>query len=240
MRVRLRAAARHPVLYRGERFACPCCGGSFGRLAPQGGRRNARCPRCWSAERHRLLWLYVERETDLLSVPRRVLHFAPEAAIAERLAAQPQLEYVSADLAPGAAMVVMDITDIPAADGSYDVVIVSHVLEHIPDDARAMRELHRVLAPGGQALLQHPVDYARDTYEDWSITTPEGRERAFLQDDHVRIYGRDLEQRLRAAGFDVAIRRYREELSPQERERFCLDEGTDDQRSDDLYVCTKP
>lgn len=238
--IRGRKLVRHPAWYRGSGVVCPCCGGRFRRLVKYGGRRNARCPRCWSAERHRVLWLFLERETDVLSAPLTVLHFAPESAIAARLAAQPNLDYTSADLDPRAAMESMDITDIPRADATIDVVLVSHVLEHIPDDRKALRELHRILRPGGKAILQHPIDYDRDeTYEDWTITTPEGRRRAFMQEDHVRIYGRDFGERLAGAGFEVRMRRYQDELAVNERRTYCLQQGTPTQRSDDIYACVK-
>jgi SAM-dependent methyltransferase len=188
----------------------------------------------------------LERETALASAHLHVLHWAPESALAARFASRPNLDYVTADLAPGAAMAVMDITAIPRPDESIDVLIASHVLEHVPDDGLALSEIFRVLRPGGMAALQHPIDYDRAvTYEDPAITEPADRERAFGQDDHVRVYGRDFDDRLRQAGFDVELRRYREELSAEERHRYRLDEqGTEPRRQpslimDDIYVCRK-
>jgi SAM-dependent methyltransferase len=164
---------------------------------------NARCPRCGSLERHRLIWKYFASRTDLLDGgAKRVLHVAPEPQLGSLLQRLPGVDYLSIDLAEGAAMARMDVTDLALVDDSFDVIICSHVLEHVPDDRRAMRELFRVLRPGGWAILQVPIVGDR-TYEDWSVTMPEDRERVFGQRDHVRIYGRDYVNRLVETGFDV-------------------------------------
>lgn len=238
--LRARKVLARPELYAGRRFACPLCGGHFRRMRRAAGRKNALCPGCNSRERHRVLWLFLEHEMDILTTPYRLLHFAPEASLSLRLGGLENLEYVTGDLDPERAAEQIDITDIPKPDGSFDLVLVSHVLEHVPDDRKAISELYRVLRPGGRALLQHPVYYERDTYEDWSITSREGRLHAFFQEDHVRLYGRDLIDRLREPGFDVKLRQYREELSPAPRDRYRLDEGTATETADDIYVCRKP
>jgi SAM-dependent methyltransferase len=232
---------RHPALHRGDACTCPCCGRSFARFLPYNGKPASRCPGCRSAARHRALWLFLERETELFSAPHRVLHFAPERAIGSRLAALPDLEYVSADVRPGAAMEVLDITAIARPDASFDAVICSHVLEHVPDDRAAMREMLRVLVPGGRAYLQQPVEPGWDgTYEDPSIVDPGARAVAYGQDDHVRVYGADIVDRLREAGFDVDVRRYDEEVSDAERRRFGLVQDERTLRAGDIYVCTRP
>lgn len=141
----------------------------------------------------------------------RVLHFAPEPIIARNIARIPGVVYVAADIDPNnlwlAAEVPItqaDITDQPWQDESFDVVFVSHVLEHVPDDAKAMRELRRVVTDGGVVVSQHPRDPVRETtYEDASITSPEDRLRLFGQRDHVRVYGADLTDRWIQAGFEV-------------------------------------
>lgn len=104
-----------PWFYRGRRFSCPICKGSFRRFKPFRGRENAPCPRCGLAERHRILWLYLEHETRLLTgeLDIDVLHFAPERILEARLHSLSSLRYVSGDLARGAAMEVMDITAFP-------------------------------------------------------------------------------------------------------------------------------
>lgn len=216
------------IRYRGDRVECPCCGGRFRRFVAGGVRRRegARCPGCGSLERHRLLWLFLERFSTLYQKPYRVLHVAPEEQLARHLARQPNLRYLSADLDSPIAMERVDLTRIPHADASFDAVLCCHVLEHIPDDRRAMRELRRVLAPGGFGILQTPVHSMDRTVEDPSVTDPAERRRRFGQSDHVRVYGRDFHDRLREAGFRVhRIRWSIKELDPAEVERFGLRRG---------------
>jgi SAM-dependent methyltransferase len=210
--------------YRGRRYTDPICGRSF-RAFARGPRRRpqAYCPACGSTERHRVLWLYLERRIGLDRLGR-VLHIAPEPGIAERLARCPGVTYLTADVVPGRAMVAADLTSLPFDDASFDLAICNHVLEHIPDDLAAMRELRRVLVPGGLLAAQAPVDARRAvTFEDWSVTDPDERERVFFQKDHVRIYGRDFADRLRRAGFSrVDATKYQRELPDDEVERFRL------------------
>jgi SAM-dependent methyltransferase len=142
------------------------------------------------------------------------------------------IDYLSADLFSTTAMVRMDITDINYADGSFDVIYCSHVLEHVSDDMAAMRELYRVLKRGGWAVLQVPIS-ADVTFEDPKVTSPEARERLFGQSDHVRRYGPDYADRLAAAGFSVLVDGFVHELSDQEINRFGL------MRNEDVYFCTK-
>jgi tetratricopeptide (TPR) repeat protein len=220
----------------GRAVSCPCCKGHFRLFMPFGAtpRPNAMCPNCGSLERHRLMQLYFERRTNLFSARLRVLHFAPEECFSRVLDHNPLIDYLSADLhAPGAKQKI-DITDIPYADGSFDVVLCSHVLEHIPDDRRAMRELRRVLAPHGWALLQVPIDHQRAvTFEDPSITDPAQRERLFGQHDHVRWYGRDYVSRLVESGFHVRVDEFFGEFAPELIRQYGLMPG------EDMHLCTK-
>jgi SAM-dependent methyltransferase len=237
---RLRRLRHHPALLRGRRRECPCCGGRFRRLAPQGRRRNARCPGCGSLERHRSLCLYLRDRLGALDGRLAVLHFAPEPSVSAVLAALPQVDHTTADLDPGAADEQVDITDIPHADARFDLVLVSHVLEHVPQDAAALSELHRVLRPGGRVLLQHPIDYGRpQTYEDFSLRSAAERLAAFGQDDHVRVYGRDFRERVERAGFAVEIVRPGLALDPGLRSRYGILDPEASFRADDIYVCTK-
>ncbi len=224
------------LLYLGNRVTCPCCGGRFRKFLPYGvtPRPNALCPRCGSKARHRLVWLYLKGKTRLLSDQLKVLHFAPEYVFRKQLASCPNLFYVTTDLGSLMAMVGSDITHVPFANASFDVVLCNHVLEHVLDDQRAMQELYRVLKPGGWAILQVPIDLHRtETFEDASIVSPEHRERWFNQKDHVRIYGRDYPDRLRAAGFRVQVEFYAKELPCDLRERYAL------RRNRPIYLCTK-
>jgi SAM-dependent methyltransferase len=237
----LRRAYGHPLLYKGRRLECPVCGGRFRRMRHGRGRRDVQCPRCGSYERVRALWLFLRDQTGLSEGSHRVLHFAPEPSIAAAIEAMPAVEYLSADIEPGVAMEVVDITDIPYPEGSFDAVICSHVLEHVPDDGKAMSEVFRVLRPGGTAWFMQPVDFERaETYEDPSIVTPEARLRAFNQHNHVRVYGRDVRERLAGAGFEVTERRYTEELDPADRARYALQDGDATEREDVVFVAVKP
>ncbi len=237
----LRRAYGHPLLYMGRRLECPICGGRFRRMRHGRGRRDVQCPRCGSYERVRALWLFLRDQTDLTEGSHRVLHFAPEPSIAAVIGALPGVEYVSADISPGVAMEVVDITAIPAALGSFDIVVCSHVLEHVPEDGRAMGEVFGALRAGGTAYFMQPVDFERAaTYEDAAIVAPEERERAFGQFNHVRVYGRDIRERLGKAGFEVSERRYTEELDPADRARYALQDGDATAREDVVFVAAKP
>lgn len=169
------------------------------------GRPGARCPVCESLERHRMLWALLQRRTDLLTAGRtRLLYFAPEACIVDRLRSYPSVEVVSTDLHKPGVDVTADITDLPFEDGEFDAIICNHVLEHVPDDALAMRELRRVIAPSGWAVISVPRSPGRlETYEDLSVTDPDERTRLFGQHDHLRVYGTDFAGRLGAAGWSV-------------------------------------
>lgn len=223
--------------YTGRRYRCPCCGGHFRKLKPFGitPRSNALCPRCGSLERHRLLWLYLNDRTNLFAEQLRLLHFAPEGCFERVFKSMTNLNYTSADLISPTAMLRVDITDIPFPDNSFDAIICNHVLEHVPDDRKAISELYRVLEPGGWAIIQSPVDPMREkTYEDATVMTSEARERLFGQRDHVRIYGRDYSERLGAVGFTVVVDDYARKLEPEVSKRGALD------TNEDVYFCTKP
>lgn len=211
---------------RGNRFECPCCGGKFRSLLPAGVARrpNARCPKCGSLERHRLIWLYLQKKSDLFAMPYKVLDVAPEEILQRKLRTFPNLDYLSVDLESPLAMKKMDITKLDLPDASYDVIFCNHVFEHIPDDLAAMSELRRVLKPTGWAILQTPVDLKRAvTDEDPSITDPHELLRRFGQTDHIRIYGRDFFDRLRTSGWNVSRERFIDTLTVDEVARYALD-----------------
>jgi len=173
------------------------------------------------------------QKTDLFNgVKKKMLHVAPESQLARLFQEADCIDYLSADLSSPTAMVRMDITDIQYPDGSFDVIYCSHVLEHVSDDKRAMRELHRVLKPGGWAILQVPIS-GDETFEDPTVTSPEAREQLFGQDDHLRQYGPDYLDRLAAAGFSVSVDGFVRELNDREIIRCGL------MRSEDVYFCAK-
>jgi SAM-dependent methyltransferase len=227
----------HPELgsAAADAVTCPCCGEEFSRFLPFGiaTRPNAKCPRCGSKKRHRLLWLFLREQTNVFTGRLRVLHFAPERCFRKTFAKLPNLEYLTADLEPEKVTLAMDITAIPASGETFDVILCSHVLEHVSDDRQAMREMHRVLKPGGWAVIMVPMDWDRArTLEDPSIVSPEERERMFRQPDHVRLYGHDVKERLESAGFSVAVHRSKD-LGMEAVRRYALS------RRDQLYYCTK-
>lgn len=221
-----------PVLVfwlKGNRYTDPIDGKSFKKFLPYGyekQRDNVLSPSTLSLERHRLLWLYLQSETDFFAKPLKMLHFAPEQAFYRRFRQQQNLDYTTTDLSSPLADVKADICQLPFEDNTFDVIFCNHVLEHIPDDTQAMRELYRVLKPGGWAVLQIPQDLSRaTTFEDDSITDPKERAKIFGQYDHVRVYGRDYFDKLRSIGFEVQEVDYTQTLSKEQVERYCLADG---------------
>ncbi len=183
---------------------CPICESDVAEFKPGGhsNRPGVKCPTCKSNARSRLAWLFFARKTDLLDgKSKNMLHIAPEYALARRLPKVPNLDYLSADLDPEKAMIQLDVTNIQYDDASFDSIVCSHVLEHVPDDRKAMRELARVLKPNGWALFMIPMKLEL-TYEDISITDPDERNRLFGHPEHVRRYGRDFIDRIGEAGFN--------------------------------------
>jgi SAM-dependent methyltransferase len=214
---------------KGNTFTDPIDGKSFRKFLSYGygkQRENALSPSTLSLERHRLLWLYLQNETDFFKTHKKVLHMAPEQCFLSIFRKQNNLEYTTADLYSPIADVKADICDLPFDDNSFDVVFCNHVLEHIPDDTKAMQELYRVLKPGGFGIFQIPQELSRETtFEDDSITDPKERASIFGQYDHVRVYGRDYFDKLRSIGFKVDEVDYTKKIAPEMVERFCLAKG---------------
>jgi predicted SAM-dependent methyltransferase len=216
-------------LLRGKKHQDPIDRKQFRTFLPYGYQRprdNVLSPSTLSLERHRLLWLYLENETDFFTAPYKVLHFAPEQAFYNRFRKLGNLEYTTTDLNSPLADVKADICNLPFGDESFDIVLCNHVLEHIPDDSKAMRELYRVMRSGGWGIFQVPQDRDRlTTFEDNSITDQRERARIFGQYDHVRVYGRDYFDKLRSAGFTVTALNYTATLTDLEIERYRLAKG---------------
>jgi SAM-dependent methyltransferase len=221
-----------PVLtfvLKGNKFTDPIDGKSFRTFLPYGygtQRDNVLSPSTLSLERHRLLWLYLKNETDFFTGFKKVLHFAPEQAFYKRFKSLRNLEYMTTDLNSPLADVQADICHLPFFNDEFDVILCNHVLEHIPDDTKAMQELYRILKPGGMGIFQIPQDLSRKkTFEDDSITNKKERAKIFGQYDHVRIYGRDYFDKLRNIGFKVEEVDYTANLSKEDITKYCLAKG---------------
>ena len=227
------AATLTIIKHYGNRFTCPCCKGTFRKFLTYGAnaRPNAKCPKCGLLERHRLIWLFLKNETGLFTDETSLLHFAPEEFFQKQFRLMTNLSYVSADLNSPKAMLKMDITDISFRDNVFDMVLCSHVLEHIHDDRKAMSEMFRVLKPGGLLVAVVPMKGER-TEEDLSVTSPKERKRLFGQDDHVRWYGHDITERLQQVGFSVKVIDYVAELGPELKDKYALVNMS-------IHCCTK-
>lgn len=229
-----------PVLglaYAGRRMRCPVCGHRYRKFMPYGysnPRENALCPWCLALERHRMMWLYLVNETDFFETSPRLLHIAPERCFIRRFEKLLGDNYVTADLESPLAKVKMDIQAIPFGEGEFDVIFCNHILEHVDDDRLAMREMFRVMRPGGWGIMLVPQNFDRETtFEDPSLTTPQQRYEVYGQSDHQREYGRDYPMRLAEAGFDVEEIDYLKYLTPQQAKLYGL-------RTEILYVVRKP
>lgn len=229
--IRLSYVAR-PILaffLKGNTFTDPIDGKSFKTFLPYGygnQRNNVLSPSTLSLERHRLLWLYLQNETDFFTAPKKVLHFAPEQAFYKRFGKMKNLHYVTTDLNSPLADVKADICDLPFKNDEFDIILCNHVLEHIPNDIKAMQELYRVMKTGGLGIFQIPQDLKREiTFENNSITDKKQRAEIFGQYDHVRIYGRDYFDKLRSIGFKVEEVDYTSTMSNEEITKYCLAKG---------------
>ena len=225
------------IFYRGDRFEDPISGKKYRKMLPYGRlepRPNALAPDSMSLERHRLIWLYLQRETNFFKDDLRFLHMAPEYCFLKLFKKQKNLNYVTGDLLSPWAEHHFDAHEIPFEDNSFDVVMANHLLEHVEDDRKVMREFHRVMRSGGWGIFQVPIDYkAQDTQEDPTVTDPRERERLYWQSDHVRLYGLDYKNRLEEAGFEVKAIPYPVELGEDMAERYGL------MKDELLYFCRK-
>ncbi|MFN2117219.1 MAG: class I SAM-dependent methyltransferase [Candidatus Promineifilaceae bacterium] len=232
---RLRYLVGRVIFYGNGRF-CPICEHTSRRFLKSGlnSREDAQCPHCRSLERHRLTWLYITTQTNLYdSKPKKMLHVAPELFFIPKFKQLLGDNYLTADLFDPKAMVKMDITNIEYPPESFDVIYCSHVLEHVQDDKKAMREFHRTLKSNGWAILNVPIN-AEQTFEDPAIVDPDERLKAFGQKDHVRRYGPDYADRLRDVGFRVEVIKVNDLVNNDEAYRMGLASG-----SDEIFYCTK-
>lgn len=212
--------------YKGNNYECNVCGSKYRKLLPYGYvdvRENALCPKCLSLERHRLIWLYLQKETDFFTKEQKVLYVAPEQCFLDRFKTMKNIDYTTADMESPIADVKCDVQQMPFSNNSFDFVFCNHVLEHVEDDTRAMSEILRVMKKGGKAILLVPMDFSLEkTFEDPSITDPKERNRLFGQYDHVRQYGRDYPERLSKVGFIIPEENFLLKLDDETRMRYCL------------------
>ncbi len=216
---------------KGNNYTDPIDGKSYRKFLPYGYekiRENVLAPGTLSLERHRLFWLYLKNKTDFFNTERKIklLHFAPEQAFYKRFKKLKHIDYTTTDLNSPLADVKADICNLPFKDNEFNYIFCNHVLEHIPNDTKAMQELYRVLAPGGIGIFQIPQDLDREkTFEDDSIKDPKERAKIFGQYDHVRVYGRDYFNKLKIIGFEVSEVDYTKSLSDIEIDKFRLAKG---------------
>lgn len=226
------------LYYRGSKYTCPVNGKSYRKFLPYGRinvRENALCPGSLSLERHRLMWLFLKDKSNFFTGNLDFLHIAPEVCFIDKFRELHGDKYITADIESPLADLKMDVHEIPFEDNKFDWVICNHVMEHVENDRKAMKEILRVLKPGGHAIMQIPIFHPIPdvTLEDPSITSPKEREKVYGQDDHVRMYGKDYPQRLEECGFKVEPVDYAKELTEEERFRYALPED------EIIYFCSK-
>lgn len=224
------------IFNAGRAHYCPVCNSHIRKLFPYGDppRNGALCPVCNSLERHRLDIIFLKNKTNLYDGnPKKILHVAPELFMELQFRKINTVEYVSADIKNPRAMLKVDITSMDIPDNSFHAIYCSHVLEHIEDDHKALKELLRVLKPGGWALLQVPIN-APTTFEDPSITSPEERKKIFGQSDHVRRCGPDYINRMKSVGYITDCLRATDILEPEACEKMGV------QKNRLIFHCIKP
>lgn len=225
--------------HRGDKVQCPLCSSSFRSFVPFGvydfRRDNAWCPRCGSLERHRLQYLFLQERTTVFEDKLKVLHVAPEPCFEKNFSKLPNLEYVSGDIDPGIGQIELDVTDIQFQEGHFDVILCSHVLEHVPDDGKAASELFRILKKDGWAIIPSFQDTALETTDEaGKEMTEDERLRKLGHVGHLRVYGNDYQAFLEAAGFKVEQIPFGGEIDPALVEKHGLD------RDEIIWLCTKP
>jgi len=225
------------LLFVGTKYTCPCCGWKL-RAFTHGGaslrvRHRGYCPRCNSKARHRRGWLFLEEKTNLFEDHLRLLHVSPKYSLSRRFVEMPNLSYVGVDLYDRQNInTKLDLTTTPFCSNTFDAIICIHVLEHIQKDREAIRELFRVLKPGGWAFISVPIRLDQKTYEDPTIVKPAERKQHFGETSHVRIYGYDLLERLEAYGFQVEL-----DLGENIDQHIMQEYGLLD--DENIFYCTK-
>ncbi len=205
------------IIFHGKRYTDPIDNSNYSKFLSYGYKRirkNALCPGTLSLERHRLLWLYLDNETNFLNSSLKVLHVAPEQVFYKKFKKLKNWDYLTFDLNSPIADIKGDLTSTNFKDESFDLIICNHVLEHIKDDKSALNEIYRVLKYNGTSILQVPINLRREkTFEDSTIKSKIQREKYFGQYDHVREYGLDFKDRVEQSGFKVQMINYSKKIS---------------------------
>jgi len=222
------------IFYYGNNVECPICNKSFKEFFPYGRktRNNALCTNCLSLERHRLIYLYLEKKTLIFKNKTKLLHIAPEGCLISIFKRFDNIEYITADLNSPLADIKMDIHNMPFKENSFDLVLCNHVLEHVDNDIKALKEIKRVLKRDGIGIVQVPFydPIPEKTIENKIVKSKREREKLYGQSDHVRKYGKDYKKRLESAGFNVKIVNSYTYLNKSEINKY----GTDE--NEDLYI----
>lgn len=217
------------LIFIGSKFTDPINGKQYSHFLSYGYnnlRTDALCPGTLSLERHRLLWLYLNSNSNIESQFLNVLHVAPEQVFFRKFKNFKNWTYTTTDLNSPLADIKADLCNLPFKDETYDLILCNHVLEHIIDDIKAMKEIYRVLKKGGKAILQVPLDMEKEkSYEDHTIINPKDRSKHFGQYDHVRIYGMDFFKKLSNIGFRYEKIDFTSKLSDQDIIKYGLIKG---------------
>ncbi len=214
--------------YYGSNFYCIFCDQSFRKFLSKGNtlieRPHAVCPQCGSLERTRLLMYYLQNETALFKENLKVLHFAPEKCLFDRLKPL-NIDYIDCDINPALASNKVDIMDIPFPDKHFDLIICAHVLGHVPDEKKAIDEVYRVLKINGRAIIMTLLSDQEKTIEDQTVTSDEGRLQLYGEHDLLRLHGQDFTNRLQRSHVKVHRIDYRNHFSQEDQKKYSLGNG---------------
>lgn len=212
------------IIYSGDSVTCPCCKKSFSKFVGSK-QKSGTCPNCLSLSRHRFRQLFFESIMNRFDANASVLHFAPEPSSISFIDKLKTKKYVKADINSPIADEVIDITQITYPENFFDVVISSHVLEHIDDDIKALEEIYRVLKPNGIFINQVPLSNVYDTFEDLKIISKRDREKYYGHLDHRRLYGFDFKFRMKSVGFHVETINSDVKLDKDEKVKYGIDDN---------------
>lgn len=211
------------LFYRGKGFTCPICKVNLKRYMSYRNTGDPTCPRCRTSRRHRFYWYYLNEYSDLFDGRnKRVLHLAPEYYLKSIFQQRLGDAYLPTGYNDPRVKHMLDLNNANEADESFDVIICNHVLEHVPDDLKAMREIRRMLKPDGWALITVPQLASDKTFEDPAHKSPKERKQFYGQWDHLRAYGSDFAERLRSQGFAVESIYPQDLLSETKVRDLCL------------------